>query len=339
MSFIALLNMLFLKLLGFIMSIVLLGNVPFSGAATFSPEDAQNMLLQFGVISDVHMESFTFDRFVGFSQTLRDMAGATSKENALVMLGDNTMNGQPTEYIMLYSLLEQYNRAEHTIVAMGNHDMNRTEYTPQEAIDRNSLFLRSYNGTNINVPYYSMQVNGYTFIVLGDELPPAETQATISQTQLDWFAATMQACEPGKPVFIFLHQPLNHAFGTGWGAVGAQSEALRAIAEQYTNVFFFNGHLHTQQAIKIINGVTYVNLPTLLSAAVRGIGFQAEVYADKIVLRARNYITGEWLPENRYEIPLVSKLSPGEGSSDVFKLTDQAFNEAPVFEAPAGEIQ
>ena len=297
MAVIAFLNMLFLKLVGFLLSIVLLFTAP-AQPATIIEAKEPNAKLQFGVVADVHMETYTLFRFAGFAKTLQDMGAAKQRQDALVLVGDNTMNGQPTEYIMLYGLLSQYNRAANTLVAMGNHDLNRGAYATPDAIARHNLFLRSYTGMVNDKPYYSKEINGYTFIVLGDEDPQEDTTAVISQAQLDWLKKTLDECPAGVPRFIFLHQSLNHVFANyGWGGVGEQSEAIRKIIENRGNVYFFSGHLHTSQAVKLENEVVYVNLPTLLSGGTNGIGFQVEVYGNKVLLRARNYITGEWLEE------------------------------------------
>ena len=311
-------NSLFLKLAGFLLSglLLLTGGAP---AAPAAPIEAKypDAKLQFSVIADVHMETNSLSRFVDLAQVLTDMASAKSPQDALVLVGDNTMNGQLTEYIMLYGLLSRYDRSKNFLAAMGNHDLNQSTYATPTAIRRSSFFLRSYTGVANDKPYFR-QMNyritsafydgglhytiedPYTFIILGDEDPQEDTTAVISQAQLDWLAATLEKAEKalkGYPIFIFLHQSLNHTFAWEWGGVGAQSEAIREIIEQYENVFFFNGHLHRPFEVKQINGVTYVNLPTLLSGEKTGIGCQVEAYEDRVILRARDYVAGVWLEE------------------------------------------
>jgi len=298
MSILPFLNMIFLKFVGFLLSALLLltGNAPAATGTAIEAKDPQNLKLQFSAVADVHMETNAFFRFVEFAQVLTDMGAAKQKQDALVLVGDNTMNGQPTEYIMLYGLLSRYNKAANLLVAMGNHDLNRGSYDTPTAIARHNLFLQSYTGMMNNTPFTSQVINGYTFIVLGDELPQHDTTAVISQAQLDWLAETLEESPAGKPVFIFLHQQLGHSFG-GWGSVGEQSEAIREIIEGHSNVFFFNGHLHRPYEVKQIGGVTYVNLPNLIGGGVNGMGVQVEAYENKVLLRARNYLTGEWLGE------------------------------------------
>ena len=83
------------------------------------------------------------------------------------------------------------------------------------------------------------------------------TDAFLSKTQLKWFAAQMKkAAATGKPIFVFLHQPLNGTHGTPYnfdldrdadadeGGVGEQSDQVLRILKKYDNVFYFSGHLH-----------------------------------------------------------------------------------------------
>lgn len=310
MAILAFFNGIFLRFLGFLLSSILMWTVPPQLQTTIVPVDEANLRLQFSVLSDVHMESAEYYRFQGLAQSLRDIAGSKKAQDALVLLGDNTMNGQPSEYILLYGLLAHYNRAAQTLVAVGNHDLNRTAYSLDEATDRHTFFLRSYTGIHTEKPYYSKEIGGYTFIVLGDEGPQADGSATLSAAQLDWLDQTLAAAaQAGKPIFVFDHQPLNHTFPAyGWGGVGKQSEALRLILQKYKNILCFSGHLHTpvkNLSLYTWGGVTYVNLPTLLSKEPHGVGYQVEVYDAQVLLRARNYITGEWLEKHSYTVDLL----------------------------------
>ena len=311
MAILAFFNGIFLKAMGFLLTTILIWTVPPSTKTTIVPVDEANLKLQFSVISDVHMETNEYDRLRGFAQALTDIANSKQRQDALVLLGDNTMNGQTTEYIMFYSLLSRYNNARNTFVAIGNHDLNQSTYEVGEATRRHNLFLQSYTGISTNgKPYYARKVDGYTFVIMGDEGPLWDARATISQAQLDWLDQTLaEAARDGKPIFVFNHQPLNHTFPNyDWGGVGSQSEKIRLILKKYNSIFFFSGHLHTKATklkLQKKDGVTYVDLPTLLSKEPTGVGYQVEVYAGQVRLRARNYITGEWVARNDYTIDLV----------------------------------
>jgi 3',5'-cyclic AMP phosphodiesterase CpdA len=292
---------------GALLSLLMTFSLPAPAGETIAPE-REDVRLQFAVFSDVHMESFTWSRFTRFARCLRDLGAGTQKPDALVLLGDNTMNGQPFEYLMLYGLLSRYQPARRFVAAMGNHDLNRSAYTPAAAIARHDLFLKAYTGAGYGTPYYETTVNGYPFLVLGDEAPHEDTTATLTQTQLDWFArALRRAAATEKPIFVFCHQPLDGTF-SGKG-LGEQSRAVLDLMLPYKNVFFFSGHLHTPpQDCRIVRegNVTMVNVPTLLSnEAAPGFGYQAEVYADGVLLRGRDYLTGTWQEHLRFDFGLA----------------------------------
>ncbi|MDR1464685.1 MAG: metallophosphoesterase [Oscillospiraceae bacterium] len=295
------------KAFGWLLSVLLAGFIYAPQGPAITPAAPESVKLQFAVMSDVHMESYTLDRFTGFGKSLRDAGKAVRHQDALVLLGDNTMNGQPFEYLMLYGLLARFPAAKQTIVAMGNHDLNQSTYEPADAIARHNRFLASLTGVQYKNPYYSTVIDGYWFIVLGDEDGHEDTTTTITQTQLDWLRYTLsQAGVGGKPVFVFCHQPLNGTFDRV--GLGDASDAVWEMLRQYRNVFFFSGHLHTpagQLSIQQKEGVTFVDLPTLLSDSLgRGVGYQVEVYGGRVLLRGRNYIKGTWVDALHFEIPI-----------------------------------
>jgi len=286
MSILAFLNMLFLKAIGFLLSVILVWTVPPQpGKTTFAPKDEAGLKLQASLIADAHMQSFEYSGFRELSKSLRDIGASKVKQDALVFVGDNTMNGQTFEYLMFYGILSHYNKvcAKNTLVTMGNHE-TFAPATMQASIARHNFFLQSYNGTKNGKAYYSKVINGCTFIVLGEDIEDA---------QVAWLADTMAAAGAGKPVFVFKHEPL-------------YSTAALTVLKQYPNVFLFNGHWHTPLDTWDDGGVTRVNLPGLHShesGAYAGEGVQLEVYANKVLLRERNYMTGAWGGE--IEIALV----------------------------------
>jgi len=293
------------------MGAMLIGNLFLPPAAAFEPLDAQALTCNFTVLADVHMESNNLDRYTGLNKGMRDIRGGTAPSDALVLLGDNTMNGQVIEYLLLYLQLAVYSRAKNTVVAMGNHDINPSVINSIDtAVERHNLFYNAYTGSKNDKPYYYKIINGYYFIVLGDELGYEDTTALISPEQLAWLADTMAlAAADGKPVFVFCHQPFNDKFFRPVGGLGAQSDAVWDIVNAYKNVFFFSGHLHAPVTYfgAVQNGnVWLVDLPTFLSDENNmGLGYQIEVYPNRVALRARNYIEGEWLQTNQYVVPLV----------------------------------
>jgi hypothetical protein len=298
------------KALGFLLGLTLFVAPP-PGRATIAPVDKDSLRLQFSVISDVHTQSLLLPQLRGFAKALRDMGGAQAPQDALVLLGDNTNNGLAVQYLAFYGVLSHYNKAGRTLAAMGNHDVSSSIYTTAQTTAMHSFFYQAYTGAYAGEeagpakPWHWERINGYDLIILGDELPEPYTAAVITQAQLDWLEERLDAAQEGKPVFVFLHQRLNHV--GEWGAIGDPSQALQDLFESHGNVFVFNGHMH--DSLEEVNvtqagGVTYVNTPSLLQQLPRGVGWQVEAYDGQVALRARNFIQGEWLEDYDYRLEL-----------------------------------
>ena len=298
--------------------IAMISGALFPPAQSYTPKDEAALQLNFSVISDVHMESYTFDRFTTFRKALQDMGNAKVASDALLLLGDNTMNAQGTEYFMLYTHLAAYNKAKTTLAAMGNHDINEGENKPEDSVARHNTFYNAYTGAKNDKAYYSRVINGYHFVVLGSE-GAAGTNAYLSPEQLAFLeAAVAEASASGKPLFVLCHQPLNNKPGNWWGEggnLGEQSDAVEAILKSYPGkVFFFSGHLHNafdSRPTYVTGNITMVDLPCFTGESGtgggqltgKGYGYQVEVYEDTVLLRGRNFMNGEWAEGMEFSFP------------------------------------
>lgn len=269
---------------------------------------SENAELDFVVISDIHMEGNSPDRFRDFPHIMLDINGSERKNDALVMLGDNTMNGQHIEYIFLTLSLKMFSRIKNNILVMGNHEY----FTEQNGYDKGLAKFLSYGkiimGEKYEKPYYSREVDGFTFITLSTETD-TDVSAYISPEQIAWLDSTLaDATQNGKPAFVFCHFPVNGTVETRWpsGLMGEQSDEVLAVLSKYKNVFYFSGHLHNAvdySGVRQVNGVTFIDVPSVLSdhsvgdTPSRGIGYCVEVHDGKVELRPRNFLTGEWLEE------------------------------------------
>jgi len=261
------------------------------------PTDKANLKLNFSVLADTHIESYTFWRFQDLRLALRDIKRAKVKSDALVLLGDNTMNGQFTEYTQLYSILNIWNSSKNTLVAMGNHDI---EHRPiHKAVRRHNQFFNALTGAKNDKPYYSRVINGYTFIVLGSEDEKggaAEdwTYAVFSPAQIAWLDAELKkAAISEKPIFVFNHQPLLEEHWPHGTVV--QGEEVFDILKQYKNVFYFNGHTHYPMPIDEPDGVKFINVGHNFSRQnAGGLGYYVEVYENEVIIRLREFANGKW---------------------------------------------
>ncbi len=285
----------------FTLIFTVLGLIPPVGE-TYSPVDAENIKLNFAVISDTHFEGNNFSHQSYLIDGLNDMAGSTVKNDALVIDGDLTMNGQKIEYFFLNSTLKLFGSTDYYIAVCGNHDIGNGDPAANdisESLNRFTTHVKRITGEKIDNFYYYKVINDYYFIVLGSEADIG-TSEYLSDEQLAWLDGVMKEAEQsGKPIFVFNHQPLFMA--------GEQSDRLYSILKSYTNVFFFSGHRHNsvdKEGITNSDSLYFVDVPVfggypLYGSEViePGVGYQVEAYENKVVFRARSYITGEWLEE------------------------------------------
>lgn len=286
------------------------------GNETYSPAEPESCLFDVVLIADVHSDSDYFnDRSKTIRKLLCGISQADSIPDALVIAGDLSNATDKKEYGMLRWSLETFNKIPSVIPAVGNHD-TRASDTYEEA---RTLFCDFAADCDIETDtvYYSTSVNGYPFIVLGSEAQH-RLDAEISPVQLMWFEEQLQnALKTEKPVFIVSHQPLynsNNVFfndetDENYG-IGEQSAEIEEILRKYVPgydqpVFFISGHLHRDYNdysvdTSFCNNLYCVNIPSAVKTGDGGLGMALEVYPGKIILRARNYITAEWLDKYAY---------------------------------------
>ncbi len=282
-----------------IMMLMCLG--PYPAEHTAKCED--DLQLTFSVLSDVHIESDNLETYQMYHKILRDAKQMKGGNDAVIFLGDNTMNGQDIESMYFYGALNAVNPADEIIVASGNHDFGNGTGDYEKYVKRyvnyNNFFFRH----GIEKPYYYKVINGCYFIVLATESDTINYM-DISDTQLSWLDTVLiQAKADGCPAFIFNHYPVNHIGGDNY-------DALAALIGKYSNVIYFSGHTHfayhSVASIRDYGSFTEFNLPKctehVLSNYNGGIGAQVEVYDDEIVVRIRDFADNEWLDEFVFEI-------------------------------------
>ena len=280
--------------------------------------------LVFAAISDIHLTNDKA-RAGMLALGLADMQASVRPLDALLLCGDNTDHGYDDQYELLQKTLESYNAAKEIILAEGNHDTwTGDDYAPakENFIKYNKLIC----GRDLTQAYYSVEINGYRFICMASEAD--HTDAYISDAQLMWLDEELAAAAAeNKPVFVISHWPLNYSHGlpATWegklwekenlGGLGDQSDAVEEILKAYPNVFLISGHLHVglsnethkkldpffrYTSIEHDGSFCSVNLPSYMYPAVlgrglNGQGFVFEVYADKVIIRARSFSAGVWL--------------------------------------------
>ncbi len=289
-------------------------------ASPLTTNDGAN--LTFAAWGDTQISYMLSGRKSRVASASADLRNAQDNLDALVLVGDITENATDQEYTGMYDYLSDA-KVDYYITATGNHDVRLGEYKDAKAKFvnfTNSLNANKGNAMEINSMYYSYTLKGYKFIVLGTEETQLE-EAVISTKQLNWLDSELKASTgKGQPVFVILHQVLKNTHGlpNTWGSsnpaagsVGAQSDKIKNILNKYQNVIMISGHLHTgfgEYNYEKIGNFDSVNVPSIGvnndmgTYNENGLGYITEVYNNKVVFRARNFIEGTYLP--KYDITI-----------------------------------
>lgn len=314
------------QIISFIMALIYT-LIPF---VNYSPK-SDDILLNVSIISDTHLD----DRFPGgklnLKKGLQDMNRMKADNDAVVVVGDLTNYGDEASVECFYELMEKHCEvpAESWVVATGNHEIGHPEeFTNEEARQNFVKYHNEYTGQGIENAYYSVDVDGYTFVVLCDQSEDNWDSCDIYEDQLAFLDAELaRGTAEGKPAFVICHVPVEGVNGQeviyeDGGLDPEYSEAVKGIMEKYENIFFISGHVHTGingyiseelfdiSCVEEYNSVTYVNLPTYgivnrYGIPWNGMGFQMEVYEDEVIFRARKFNTSRWYGFYEFEIPLV----------------------------------
>lgn len=307
------------SILGLIMEIVLilcLGFGLITGPATDDPiefQSSEDVEMSFVLWADTHTRNTAINPYyIGCG--LEDIANSGEEFDALVIAGDLSEFGDPDSYAVLWDKLESSTMAEKPmLLATGNHDI-RLAYEAQTEMIMNKA--SEYLGTEIDKPYYSYDVKGYTFIVLGSDEWQFE-KAVISDEQLQFLDSELErATASGKPAFVICHQPLDNTHGLPevWenGGLGKNSGKVKEILMRYDNVFYLCGHLHDgvyEKSLEVFSeedGVYSISAPAYGKEndygaySQTGLGDYVEVYSDRVVFTARDFQAGKSLEGMTY---------------------------------------
>ena len=287
------------------------------GPTTFSPVDANNLILNFSILADTHIDSiYNESRTPRLIKGLNDMAKAEVKSDALVIAGDITETGMVNQYIKLGATLKTFCKADNLLLQMGNHDIRGIKGPDGESLlpypysaGKFLKLMERTTGTAPDIAYYYRIIKGCYFIVLNPEWMEG-MDSCLSETQIQWADNLLaEAVSAGNPVFIINHQPLE--------AVGEASARIGDVMQKYSGVldiFYISGHYHNGFSANSItnNGTVYfVDTPaygkTNSGAYGKiGTGFQVELYEDEIIFRARDFMDGLWVSEYDRTIELIS---------------------------------
>ena len=266
--------------------------------------------LAFGVLGDVH------ENINSFQEAIKDLYTINPYMDVLVLNGDTVDQGIEKQYDSIKKLLNKnINLLPKKIIKnIGNHeffDYKIEVNLPQQV----QAFINRYLEFSGEVKvYHDTWVNNYHFISLGSEDGNSETlnsiTAFISEQQQNWLKEKLaENYQKGKPIFVFLHQPLNSGNGSWAGVV--QSDKIREVLSQYPEVIIFSSHTHRDlnessveldEPFTIIHtgAVTYTIIPDeSRQEGIRRVpyihGVYIEVNGNKVVAHGRDIKEKQWI--------------------------------------------
>lgn len=318
------------------MGLTLMSAVPAASAASASASEGGEILASFHVIYDVHVPRDT----ASYEAALKNMSSINPDTSiALVIGGDNTVNTEISELDTFYGLLEANNPVsdEETVIILGNHDVRGAnvngnwvgepdptlnfpfwETAKARYAEYNEPYMPEYAKETL---YHTKELGGYTFIALNTELGMKD-QMYMSDKYLAWFEQQMKEAyekDPTKPIFIISHQPMKD---TVWRTEDRYMDAMGSVAttgldakvqkilEKYPTAIFISGHQHNElnQIEPILRPwASYVDVPAHYADSSRpregGLGYEVEIYRDKVIFRAVNFAKLEWYHNYDLVIP------------------------------------
>lgn len=312
------------------------GSAPAAGQQAMAAEPssaADKPSFRFSVISDIHVEAWSKESHTKLQRALADLA-KHAPGRALVINGD-LGNGQPKDYEALGKLMRENPYPGQVMYTIGNHEFykawtdafgkwNKAGFPNGETAE--ASLNRFLQFTGYEKVYHDSWIEGYHFLFLGSETyrqadDSVAEDAWLSEEQLAWLESAMaQGAEEGKPIFVFLHQPLPFTVAGSFTDFNSravvQHERLRRILSRYPQTIFFSGHTHWELGAPgtfIRDGFTMVNTSSVLSPydtsdnpvpaeAKRSEGLVVEVSGNSVDIRGRNFTAGEWIPAATYRV-------------------------------------
>ena len=270
-----------------------------------------NANLTMFVTSDTQLADYTVERDKNVYAAVQDMLNSNCTVDAFLCSGDIGECGFQSEYDRVYDYLiplRDNGIVDNFIFALGNHD---TRYRDIGQVTERFLALQnSFNSREnaVNTRSFAYKVNGYTVISLSTDVALNDYQK-FSEDTFQWVNEVLaDAAKDGKPVFVINHFPFDGTHGIPEDdddeTMGADSERFRKIFDKYDNVFYFCGHTHkrfSDETVEKVGNFYSINVPALFSS---GCGFFVEVTDNEVLIRGRDFSTGEWRTDAEYSFEL-----------------------------------
>ena len=279
-------------------------------------------IMSFQVLSDVHIDGSDDNNKSrqNLIDALEDISVLDPTSSAVMFPGDITDSGSEAQYESFYDIIEKYNFTK-SIIALGNHDVrwlcssdDRNEpganvptckYGTSPFKERYLKYNTPYMDGTTDELYFDTWINDYHFITLNTE-KDLKDNAYLSNEQLNWLKDVIKEdAHKDKPIFIQIHQTFtNTADHESLDLIGEQEEALKEILKDYPQSIIFTGHVHNGIDLAKVYQEEYgyvVDVPAFKYQSYGDsraqIGYQVNVFEDRVEIRPRDYKNDLWLDE------------------------------------------
>lgn len=291
---------------------------------------ADESLLSFFIISDLHLTSGSPGPSNHFRQALDDIKSFGDRVQAILLTGDITDSATPADYSEYKNIVAKYELPP-IYANMGNHDYYNVWIGENGAWSQDTfpngktdaMSRQTFTSLfKLDKPSHDVRLNGFHFILLSQETyiqerPEVGEGAWYSDEQMNWFQGKMAENKDGKPVFVMIHQELPPIGQDGGNHMLIKAKQFREILKPYPNVFVFSGHTHqdftneTKHYIKeTFHWFKNSSVGRVLNSKYQYVrkdaaqGLFVEVYADKVVLRGREFSNQTWIKEANWTVSL-----------------------------------
>ncbi len=276
------------------------------------------------IISDIHIgRNDGVVSATNFKKMLNEAIALNPSGIPICIVGDIADGAQRSQYDEMVTLYNEVLSANGKMasdypmyITIGNHD-----YSASGSLFFDYMILVP-NGEKPTDTSYDFWLDGYHHIFLGSD-SGSGLYATLSEDTLAWLDERLaENRDEERPVFVYLHQSIYNTVagslpGEGWNGVNNE-EALIAVLKKYPEVLLFNGHSHWEMNSRsnIFEGTEELPIHAFNCASVSYLwtgynstsgsnlegsqGYMVEIYADKVLVRGRDFINSEWLPSAQY---------------------------------------
>ena len=278
------------------------------------------------VVADTHCDEADNHRTVAFRNALQ--WAQNLNVDAMLHAGDYSQYGRESDFKGFWDSMRLHFNNKPFFLTVGNHE---TLYNDAQTLARRQCdWLREFNmiDKDHDKMYYEGEINGHHVLVLCQYYDYEVTgykrmwqfAGKIGREQLDWIREKVNAyCGQGKPVFLIIHNahgPLLKQQAKGncsHDSIILRGDELYDILRDHKDIILCTGHVHhglgAVSGLFPIDGYHVLDIAGFKNATygrgynenkenvqVRHPGYFAYVFGRKILLRAADFATKEWLP-------------------------------------------